>query len=68
MKDGWHIISECEVYVEDGYILRGIKDTPPQQTAAYIYRSAKTGGFYKLNRITPAAFRAGVKKGTIILT
>ena len=66
MKDGWHVLQGYDVFVENGYIVRGMKDNC--QLPAYVYRSSKFGGYKREWRITPAAFVAGVKRGTIILT
>lgn len=64
MKDGWHLIEGHDVYVEDGYIVRAMKDC--RQLSASVYRyNRRFGTWYKEDRITPAAFRAGVKRGTI---
>lgn len=63
MKDGWHVINGYNVYVEDGFIIRGVSHD--QSKAVYVYRALKTGGYGKETKITPAAFRAGVKRGTI---
>ena len=64
IKDGWHTVAGCSVYVEDGYIKRATKsgDTLP----AGVYRWSKfNNAWMKEDKITPAAFRAGVKRGTI---
>lgn len=68
MKDGWHKICGWDVYVEGGYILRGIDtDRNGSQIPVYVYRTSRHGGYDREERITPAAFRAGLKRGTIIL-
>lgn len=66
MKDGWHTIAGYSVFVEGGMIVRGMKnsDTLP----AYVYRWSKSLNCWtKEESITPAAFRAGLKRGTIAL-
>lgn len=66
MKDGWHVVAGCDVYTEDGYIVRATKNNG-QQSASVYRHDGKTGEWYKEHKITPAAFRAGVKRGTIIV-
>ena len=63
MKDGWHTIMGYDVYVEDGKVLRGTKDKG--QLPAYVYRACKRGGWELEYAVTVAAFRAGVRRGTI---
>lgn len=65
IRDGWHTIAGYEVYVEDGFIVRGISDD--HQKPLYVYRSVRSGGYDREYNITPDAFRAGVRHGTIIL-
>lgn len=68
IKDGWHKVSGWDVYVEDGYILRGIDtDSNGSQVPVYVYRASHHGGYSREERITPAALRAGLNRGTIIL-
>lgn len=74
MKDGWHTISGYEVYVEDGYILRGIKyDQNGGALPAFVYRRDRTkagiqvNGWTSEDKISPEAFRAGVRRDTIRL-
>lgn len=68
MKNGWHNIQGRIVLVEDGFIIRGIKpDRNGYHVTAYVYRSDKNTGWYKEDKITPNAFRSGVRRGTIDL-
>lgn len=66
IKDGWHTICGHDVYVEDGFIIRGIKQSGQDKLTAWVYRSAGHG-WSREDRITPDAFRAGWKRGTIRL-
>lgn len=67
MKDGWHTICGYSVYVEDGKIKRGMKES--DTLTAYVYRWNKSLSCWtKESDITPDAFRAGIKRGTITLT
>lgn len=67
MKDGWHVICGCEVYVEDGKIIRGVlQKSPLNRVAAWVYRSVGHG-WSREDSISVAAFRAGFKRGTIRL-
>ena len=75
MKDGWHTISGYEVYVEDGYILRGInRDQNGGMLPAFVYRQDRTKSGRECDRwtleekITPDAFRSGVRRWTICLS
>lgn len=62
-KDGWYTVCGYEVYIEDGKILRGISSD--HQKPTWVYRHAKTDGWDREEAITPDAFRAGVRRGTI---
>lgn len=67
MKDGWHTIAGKSVYVENERIIRGMKNN--DTLTAYVYRwDRSTNAWIKEDSITPAAFRAGLKRGTIQLT
>ena len=66
MKDGWHIAAGYRVYVEDGKVLRGILGEGDFQRSAYPYRW--DGNVWtECTGITIHAFRAGVKRETMIL-
>lgn len=67
MKNGWYKVLGYDVFLEDGFILRGILGKGNAQNPAYIYRRTKDGEWTKEERITEAAFRSGVKRGTIQL-
>lgn len=67
MKDGWHVVCGYEVYVEDGKIVRGMKNHGSSKVAAYVYRRCKTGGWNISYQVTPSAFRSGYKRGTVDL-
>lgn len=62
VKDGWHTIAGCDVYIENGYIIRGTKNDG--QLPAYPYRAAKGGGWDLDQYMTPETFRRKVKDGT----
>lgn len=66
-RDGWHNIGGYEVYMEAGYILRGILGTGNQQKTAYIYRRNKDGSWTKEEKLTVAAFYGGLARETIKL-
>ncbi len=61
----WITISGYEVYVIDGKVKRAVKiDGSGGRVTAYIYR--KVGDAWrKEEEATPAAVRAGLKRGTI---
>lgn len=64
-KDGWHKIAGYEVYMEDGYIVRGMTGNGAKQRTTYVYRASRNEGWDLEERIKPDAFRAGVKRGTV---
>lgn len=70
INDGWHTIAGHQVYVEGGRVLRGLKlDHNNSQVTAYPYRANRYGsGWDNDVGITVEAFRAGIKRGTIIMT
>lgn len=62
MKNTWKKIYGYEVYVdENGRITHGMSNG----CTTYVYRVCRTGGYDKEDSITEAAFRAGVRRGTI---
>ncbi len=70
-SDGWHVIDGIEVYVENGYVARGISQSNEyDRRTVYPYRYIKAGynkGYEREHCLTPDAFRAGHKRGTIVL-
>ena len=64
-KDGWHKIAGYEVYMEDGYIIRGMTGNGTKQRTTFIYRASRNECWDLIERIRPDAFRAGVKRGTV---
>ena len=69
IKAGWHKLSGRDVFVDDnGQIVRGTKHTSNGDVTAYVYRYSKDcRAWIKEEKITPSAFCAGVKRGTIDL-
>lgn len=64
--DGWHKICGYDVYIENGEIVRGVSDD--WSRPLYVYRLCRNGdGYDREEHITPAAFRAGLKRGTVKL-
>lgn len=66
MKDGWHTIAGFNVYVEDGKIRRGTVGEGTDYRTAWPYRW-NGAGWTNCAGITPAAFRAGVRRGTVTM-
>lgn len=64
MKDGWHVVAGHDVFVEDGYIVRAMKNGKQQSASVYRY-NRRFGTWDKEDKITPAAFRAGIKRETV---
>lgn len=67
IRDGWHTICGYEVYVEDGYIMHGVTGGW-QSVTTWPYRACKHGGWDATGPITVDAFRAGVRRGTIMMS
>ena len=69
MKNGWHIVSGYHVYVEDGFIIRGIVDKgTSHERPAYVYRWTPRWKLWNRSIIiTVNAFRSGVRRGTIMM-
>lgn len=69
MKDGWHVIAGYNVYVEDDKITHGtLGEGTSNYRTAWPYRwDNKYNAWNNCTRLTVAAFRAGVKRGTITL-
>ena len=66
MKDGWHSVYGWEVYVVDGKVMRGVSDDG--NMTVWPYRlNHKYGGWDICIGISVSAFRAGVKRATIIM-
>lgn len=63
VKPGWHHVCGCDIYVEDGCIVRG-KSADGQKTT-YPYRKCRSGGWDIATGISVGAFRLGVQRGTI---
>lgn len=61
VKDGWHTIAGKSVYIENGYIKRGLSSDG--QKATYPYRAAKDG-WDNDPYMTPDTFRRKVKNGS----
>ena len=64
--DGWHNVYGSRVYVQGGRVVRGISSDG--QCTVYPYRSSRWGGYDIDTSMTLAALRAGIRRGTVILT
>lgn len=61
VRDGWHTIAGQNVYIENGYIKRGLSSDG--QKATYPYRAVKDG--WDLDQyMSPDTFRRKVKNGS----
>lgn len=69
MKRGWHTIQGYSVHVDsDGLIRHGTLGEGSWMVTAYVYRACRNGdGWDREPCITPSAFAAGVKRGTVRL-
>lgn len=64
VKDGWHKVCGYDVYVEDGEVKRAISDG----CTAYPYRASRYGGWDIDTHMTLDALRAGLSRGTMIIS
>lgn len=68
MRDGWHVISGERIYVEGGCVVRGMtKDHNGSLVPAHAYRLNRQYNCWvrEYSGLTVAAFRAGIRRGTI---
>lgn len=66
MRDGWHIISGRKVYIKNSIVKRGIiQRSALDIVPGYVYRRVGTGWGKEDHGVSVAAFRAGIKRGTI---
>lgn len=63
-KNGWHTIAGFSVFVDNGLITRAMKNNDTLPASVYRY-NRRFGTWDKEDKITPAAFSAGVRRGTI---
>lgn len=65
-EDGWHKVLGREVYVEDGVVIRGIKDDPRStgQIPAYPYVTCNDGTRTLHQGLSLNALRKRIKRGT----
>lgn len=66
IKDGWHVIAGYRVYVENGCVQHGL--TSDGQRTTWPYRKSKYGGWDNDKGLTVDAFRAGVARGTVMMS
>lgn len=64
-KDGWHVVCGFDVYIRNGYIIRGVADRG--RKTIYPYRRHKYGEWSLDQFMTPSAFRSAYKRGTVRL-
>lgn len=62
VKDGWHMIANNYVYVEDNKVKRGI--TPDGERPTFPYRTGKYEGWDLDQYMTPDTFRRKIKNGS----
>jgi hypothetical protein len=65
MKDGWHKIAGYDVYVESNCVRYGICKWKGVTT--YPYRKSRYGGWDNCSGISIEAFRAGVRRETMMM-
>ena len=65
IKDGWHTICGNRILVQDGFIRYGVEGEGFAFRMSYACRYLKHIGWVRTVNLTPAAFRSGIKRGTI---
>lgn len=67
MKDGWHKVFSRDVWVKDNKVMRGL--SYDRQRTVWPYRwDNKLCCWNECVGISVSAFRAGVNRGTIVLS
>ena len=62
---GWKKILGDSLYLEDGIVKRGVSRCSDRTT--YPYRVCKDGGWDQDQDMTESAYRAAVKRGTVVM-
>ena len=66
--NGWKTILGNTVYVERGNVIRGtVLDHNGYQVPASVYRKQGDNTWLRSDELSEAAFRSGIKRGTIKL-
>lgn len=66
MRDGWHKICGYDVYIESDRVIRGTIEKYQGISTVYPYRLNKYG-CVNCSGLTVAAFRAAVRRGSVIM-
>ena len=67
VKDGWHTVAGHNVYVENGKIIRGVEGEDLTRVPVYPYRWMPSANAWSKESMTPDAFRAGIKRETVMM-
>ena len=65
VRDGWHKVYGYDVWVEDGWAVRGLSGDG--QRPLYIYSVAKGGGYDLRDGVKLDALRKAMARGTMAL-
>ena len=65
VRDGWRVVNGWNIYVEDGYAIRGL--SRDGQRPLYLYTPAHDGGMDRIDGIPFGAMRGRMNRGTIVL-
>lgn len=65
VSNGWHSLCGYDVYVEDGYVLRGVQGDGVNMKTTYPYRLCRKGGWDNACGISVSAFRSACRRGTV---
>ena len=65
VSDGWHKVYGYQVWVVEGYAVRGLSSDG--QRPLYIYAASKDGGYYLRYGVKLDALRKAMARGTMAL-
>ena len=65
IRDGWHVVNGWDVYVADGFAVRGL--SRDGQRPLYLYTPARGGGLDRVDGVPFGALRGRMNHGAIVL-
>lgn len=65
IRDGWRVVNGWDVYVEDGFAVRGLSADGAR--TIYLYERARGGGLDRVDGVPFGALRGRMNRGTIVL-
>lgn len=64
LKDGWRRIAGYTVFVENGYVIRGVRKRGIRSSPCYPYEPYRLGGWTSAQPLAKT-FKSRIKNGTI---